>query len=44
MWVLPIANPFELPNSSPAEGPAGRSLLLGEAAQGKKVVAGARRI
>src|ERR1041385_5804651 len=29
--------PFELPNSSPAEGPAGKSLLFGEVPSGKKL-------
>src|SRR5215217_4198657 len=35
--VTPIVNPFALPNSSPADGPAGRSLPLGEVPSGKKL-------
>ncbi len=35
--VSPIVKPRELPNSSPAEGPAGRSLPLGDAPSGKKL-------
>src|SRR5262245_30760452 len=37
MCVSPRVTPFELPNSSPAEGPAGKSLLLGEVPSGKKL-------
>src|ERR1043166_4452323 len=35
--VSPRVIPFELPNSSPAEGPAGKSLLFGEVPSGKKL-------
>src|SRR6185503_11489573 len=35
--VSPIVKPFESPNSSPADGPAGRSLLVGEVPSGKKL-------
>src|SRR5205085_10135114 len=37
MCVSPSVNPFELPNSSPADGPAGRSLPVGEVPSGKKL-------
>jgi hypothetical protein len=35
--VLPSVKPFESPNSSPADGPAGRSLPFGEVPNGKKL-------
>src|ERR1044071_10403401 len=35
--VSPRGKPFESPNSSPADGPAGRSLPFGEVPNGKKL-------
>src|SRR5215510_10399855 len=35
--VSPSAKAFALPNSSPADGPAGRSLPFGEVPSGKKL-------